>query len=194
LTHRKKYKNLVIIGTSAGGINAVRQVLSRLPVNFKAPIIVVQHMNSFMNMFFIDYLNSHTALNVREVNHMELLLPGRVYYIPPNYHGLFEDGRILLNSDAKVNFSRPSIDVFFESVAFEDGENTIGVILSGANNDGSYGVELLMQQGAKTIIQNPNTAEHEEMPKAAVLKICPDYILDVEDIAAKLVDLVGEGE
>ena len=194
MTHRKKYKNLVIIGTSAGGINAVRQVLSRLPVNFKAPIIVVQHMNSFMNMFFIDYLNSHTALNVREVNHMELLLPGRVYYIPPNYHGLFEDGRILLNSDAKVNFSRPSIDVFFESVAFEDGENTIGVILSGANNDGSYGVELLMQQGAKTIIQNPNTAEHEEMPKSAILKICPDYILDVEDIAAKLVDLVGEGE
>ena len=194
MTHRKKYKNLVIIGTSAGGINAVRQVLARLPVNFNAPIVVVQHMNSFMNMFFIDYLNSHTALNVREVNHMELLLPGRVYYIPPNYHGLFEDGRILLNSDAKVNFSRPSIDVFFESVAFEDGENTIGIILSGANNDGSYGVELLMQQGAKTIIQNPNTAEHEEMPKAAVLSICPDYILDVENIAAKLVDLVGEGE
>lgn len=186
----KKYQSLVIIGASAGGINAVKQILSRLPVDFSAPIIIAQHMSSLMNMFFIDYLNSHTALHVKEVNHMELLLPGRVYYIPPNYHGLLEDGRILLNSDAKVNFSRPSIDVFFESVAFEDGENAIGVVLSGANNDGSYGMEQIQQKGGITLVQNPKTADHDEMPKAVILKICPDYILELEDIADKLIKLI----
>jgi len=123
MPQKKKYKSIVIIGTSAGGIKAVKQILSQLPKDFFAPIIIVQHMNSFMNMFFIDYLNSHSAIKVKEVNHMEVLVAGTAYYVPPNYHGLLEHGRLLLNSDAKVNFSRPSIDVLFESVAFEEKEN-----------------------------------------------------------------------
>ena len=185
--HIKKYKSIVIIGVSAGGITAVKKVLSKLPRDFYAPIVIVQHMNSYMNMFFIDYLNSHTALEVKEVNHMELLLAGTVYYIPPNYHGLLENGRLLLNSDAKVNFSRPSIDVFFESVAFEEKENAIGVILTGANKDGSYGLKLIQYNGGKTVVQEPRDAEHPEMPNSALSSITPDFILDLEAIASQLI-------
>jgi len=190
LNKHKKYKRIVIIGASAGGINAVMQILSKLPSDFGAPIVIAQHMNAFMNMFFIDYLNSNTSLKVREVKHMELLLPGRVYYIPPNYHGLLEEGRLLLNSDAKVNFSRPSIDVFFESVAFEEKENIISVLLSGANNDGTYGMKLVQQLGGDTIVQNPETAEHSEMPKFAISANQPNYILDIEEIGPALSNLV----
>jgi len=186
LSSNKKYHQLVVIGASAGGINAVKQVLSRIPMDFNAPIVIAQHMNSFMNMFFIDYLNTYTSLKVKEANHMELLLPRRVYYIPPNYHGLVEKGRLILNADAKVNYSRPSIDVLFESVALEENENAIGVILSGANSDGAYGMKLIKQYGGSTIIQNPKSAEFSVMPSASVMAIKPDHILDLQDIGAHL--------
>lgn len=190
----KKYKKLVVIGTSAGGITAAREIITRLPEGFLAPVVVVQHMNSFMNMFFIDYLNSNSQLKVKEVEHMEEIEPGFVYYIPPNYHALLENGIIYLNSDAKVKYSRPSIDVFFESVAYEEKENVIGVLLSGANNDGSYGLKLIHHYKGITIVQNPETAESKEMPKSAIDLDNPDYILDVEYISKQLVRIVHEIE
>lgn len=189
---RKKYQKLVIIGASAGGINAVRQVISQLPSQFPAPIVIVQHMNSFMNMFFIDFLNSHSSLKVKEVNHMELLIPGRVYYAPPNYHALLQDGRILLNADAKVNYSRPSIDVFFESAAFEEKENLIGVILTGANHDGSYGMDLIKACGGICVIQDPETAESPEMPRRAQKMLGLEKVFALEDIADELVRLTSD--
>ena len=192
IEEKKKYQKLVIIGASAGGINAVRQVVSRLPKNFPAPIVVIQHMNSFMNMFFIDFLNSHSSLHVKEVNHMELLLPGRIYYAPPNYHALLEGGRVLLNADQKVNYSRPSIDVFFESAAFEEKENLIGVILTGANRDGSYGMNLIKACGGTCVIQDPETAESQEMPRSAQKNIEAEKVFALEDIAAELINLTND--
>jgi len=186
---RKKYQKLVIIGASAGGINAVRQVISNLPSHFPAPIVIVQHMNSFMNMFFIDFLNSHSSLKVKEVNHMELLIPGRVYYAPPNYHALLHDGCVILNADAKVNYSRPSIDVFFESAAFEEKENLIGVILTGANHDGSYGMSLIEACGGTCLIQDPETAESSVMPKQAKEILNEGKVFTLDEIAEELVRL-----
>lgn len=186
----KKYKKLVVIGTSAGGINASRQIISSLPKDFPAPIVIIQHMNSFMNMFFIDYLNSHSQLKVKEVQHMELLLPGRVYYASPNYHALLENGKVLLNADAKVNFSRPSIDVFFESAAFEEKENLLGVILTGANNDGSYGLLCIQKNGGACLIQDPESAESQEMPKAAQKLLQVDEVYSLEEIGRKMIDWV----
>ncbi|NPD46464.1 MULTISPECIES: chemotaxis protein CheB [unclassified Lentimicrobium] len=191
LDEKKKYQKLVIIGASAGGINAVRQVVSRLPKNFAAPIVVIQHMNSFMNMFFIDFLNSHSSLKVKEANHMELLLPGRVYYAPPNYHALLEEGRVILNADQKVNYSRPSIDVFFESAAFEEKENLIAVILTGANQDGSYGMDLINACGGTCVIQDPESAESPEMPRSAQKKIAAEKVFLLEDIAEELIRLTS---
>lgn len=189
MQHRK-FDKIVVIGTSAGGINAMRRILSALPKHFPAPIVVAQHMNAFMNMFFLDYLNSQTQLRVKEVQHMELLSPGRVYYIPPNYHALYEDCRIVLNADAKVNFSRPSIDVLFESVAFEEKEKTIGVVLTGANNDGAFGAGLIERNGGFCVIQNPEDAESMEMPRAAVKATKSPSILYLDEIPKKLVELV----
>lgn len=186
----KKYKKLVIIGTSAGGINASRQLISLLPKDFPAPVVIIQHMNSFMNMFFIDYLNSHSHLKVKELQHMELLLPGRVYYASPNYHALLENGRVLLNADAKVNFSRPSIDVFFESAAFEEKENLLGIILTGANNDGSYGLLCIQKNGGTCLIQDPKTAESQEMPKAAQKTIEMSEVYTLEEIGKKMIEWV----
>lgn len=188
----KKYQKLVIIGASAGGINAVRQVISHLPSRFPAPIVIVQHMNSFMNMFFIDFLNSHSNLNVKEVNHNELLLPGRVYYAPPNYHALLHKGCVFLNADAKVNYSRPSIDVFFESAAFEEKENLIGVILTGANRDGSYGMSLVKACGGTCIVQDPETAESPEMPRHAKELLDVEKVFPLEEIADELIRLTDD--
>lgn len=185
-----KYERIVVVGASAGGITAVRRLLSPLPKNFAAPIVIVQHMNSFMNMFFLDYLNSLTQLKVKEAQHMELLMPGSVYYIPPNYHALYENSRIVLNADAKVNYSRPSIDVLFESVAFEDKENVIGLILTGANNDGSYGIKLIQENGGLCLIQDPNTAESPEMPKAAIKSLGQIEGNTIEEISKQLISLV----
>ncbi len=188
---RKKYQKLVIIGASAGGINAVRQVISQLPSQFPAPIVIVQHMNSFMNMFFIDFLNSHSSLKVKEVKHNELLFPGRVYYAPPNYHALLQDGCVILNADAKVNYSRPSIDVFFESAAFEEKENLIGVILTGANHDGSYGLSLVKACGGTCVIQDPETAESSEMPRHAKKLLNVEKVFPLDEIAEELVRLTN---
>lgn len=189
--NHKKFEKIVVIGASAGGINAVKQILSAMPKNFPAPIIIAQHMNSFMNMFFLDYLNSYTQLKVKEVQHMELLMPGRVYYIPPNYHALYENYRIVLNADAKVNYSRPSIDVLFESVAFEERENVIGVILTGANSDGAYGLSLIEIKGGVCIVQNPEDAESQEMPKAAIKVLRNPQISFLSDIPSELIKLVN---
>lgn len=191
MQHRK-YDKIVVIGASAGGINAVRLLISALSKDFPVPIVIAQHMNAFMNMFFLDYLNSHSQLKVKEANHMELLMPGRVYYIPPNYHALYENSRLLLNADAKVNFSRPSIDVLFESVAFEEKEKVIGVILTGANSDGAYGLRLIEQNGGVCIIQNPEDADSVEMPKAAIAAIKNPKVEFLSDIPALLMKLVGK--
>jgi two-component system chemotaxis response regulator CheB len=185
-----KFEKIVVVGASAGGINAVRRLLSPLPKNFAAPIVIAQHMNSFMNMFFLDYLNSHTQLKVKEAQHMELLLPGRVYYIPPNYHALYENTRIILNADAKVNYSRPSIDVLFESVAFEEKEKVIGLILTGANNDGSYGMKLIQENGGACLVQDPETADSPEMPRAALKCMDQTEGLSIEDISKELIRIV----
>ena len=100
----------------------------------------------------------------------------------------------MLNSDAKVNYSRPSIDVFFESVAIEQGKNVVGVILTGANDDGAYGLSLIKQAGGTTIVQNPETAEHDTMPLAAIKKHEPDYVLDLDDIAFQLISLINSAK
>lgn len=191
MQHRK-FDKLVVIGASAGGINAVRLVISALPKSFSAPIVIAQHMNAFMNMFFLDYLNSHTQLKVKEAQHMELLMPGRVYYIPPNYHALYDNSRLLLNADAKVNFSRPSIDVLFESVAFEEKENVIAVVLTGANSDGAFGLKLIEQNGGVCIVQNPEDADSVEMPKAAINATKNPKVEYLSDIPELLLSLVGK--
>lgn len=159
----------VVMGASAGGMEAITAVLSRLPETFGLPILVVQHLHPADGGCFAEHLDRKVAVLVREAHDKEKIQPGHVYLAPADYHMLVEQERtIALSVDDKVNWSRPSIDVLFESAAQVWRQGLIGVILSGANHDGAAGMSAIMDRGGMTVVQDPDTAAHPEMPKAAI--------------------------
>lgn len=181
---------LIVIGTSAGGLDAMKNILPKLPPAFPIPLVVVQHISPQSDGFMIQYLNSISSIRVKEAEEKELLKPATVYFAPPNYHLLIDDDHTLaLSVDVKVNYARPSIDVLFESAAYAYGSELIGVLLTGANNDGAEGLSQIKAFGGYTIIQNPDTAYSDSMPRSALAKIVPDQILNLEDIGIALRDI-----
>lgn len=188
----------VVIGVSAGGIDALRTVLSALPVFFPVPIAIVQHIAETPESYLAEYLNRSSAVNVREAEEKEPLLPATAYLAPPGYHLLIEPDRTFgLSADPRVNFSCPSVDVLFESAADVFSQRLIGVIMTGANADGSRGLKTIKARGGLSIVQNPKTAYAAYMPQAAINATgAPDYIVDLERIGPLLAELnpYTEGE
>ncbi len=181
---------LIVIGTSAGGLDALKSILPKFPPAFPLPVVVVQHISPQSDGFMIRYLNGISSIRVKEAEEKEHLKPATVYFAPPNYHLLIEDDHTLsLSVDAKVNYARPSIDVLFESAAYVYGSSLIGVLLTGANNDGAEGLAQIKRFGGYTIIQNPETAYSDSMPRSALEKSVPDQILNLEDIGRVLRDI-----
>jgi len=181
----------VFIGVSAGGMDALRRVLAPLPADFPAPVVVVQHLHASQGDFLAEYLGRLCALRVKEADDKDSLSPGVVYLAPPNYHLLVESDRSLsLSTDDKVNHSRPSIDVLFESAAAAYGPGAVAVVLTGASRDGAEGLRLIREQGGAAIVQDPATAEHAFMPQAALDCAGADHVLGLGDIGPKLVRLV----
>jgi len=181
---------LIVIGTSAGGLDAMKRILPKLPPAFPVPIVVVQHISPLSDGFMIQYLNGISSIRVKEAEEKELLKPASVYFAPPNYHLLIEDDHTLaLSVDVKVNYARPSIDVLFESAAYVYGRELVGVLLTGANNDGAEGLSRIKKFGGYTIVQNPETAYSDSMPRSALAKMNPDQILNLEDIGNTLRDI-----
>lgn len=180
----------IVIGTSYGGLEALKLLLPRLDEGFPLPVIIVLHIGDHCNDAFIDHLNSICTLEVKEAESNEPIRPGVIYFAPPNYHLQVEsDFTFSLSTAGKVNFSRPSIDVLFESAAWVYAKSLIGVILTGANSDGAYGLKIIKDSGGITIVQNPCSALSPAMPQAA-LKICkPDIRLKLEDISDQLIKL-----
>jgi two-component system chemotaxis response regulator CheB len=186
---KRKYK-AVVMGSSAGGLAVLARILSVFPPDFRVPLIVVQHLHPRQGEFYIQYLNGRTALTVKEADEKEDIVGGYVYFAPPNYHLLIEeDETFSLSSDEKVNYSRPSIDVLFESAAETYGSALAGVILTGANNDGASGLNLIKKNGGLTVVQEPCSAESPYMPRAALELVDADYILSPEEIGTVLVTL-----
>ena len=184
-----RYK-IIVIGTSAGGMEALKIILPVLPPAFPAPVVVVQHMSSQSDGFMIKYLNSISSIRVKEAEEKEILNPGTVYFAPPNYHLLIEnDNTLSLSVEQKVNFSRPSIDVLFESAVYAFGGSIVGVILTGANNDGAKGLAKIKKAGGFVIVQSPETAYSDSMPRAAIAETNPDLIIPLEKIGMTLRDL-----
>ncbi len=180
----------VVIGASAGGSTALMNILPQLPANFPIPIIVAQHLHPLQDGPAVLYRAQGCALTLKEAEEKEAALPGFVYFAPPNYHLLVEDDHTFsLSVDAKVNFTRPSIDVLFQSAADAYGVTLIGVVLSGANQDGAAGLNIIKQRGGLAIVQDPATSEISYMPRAAIEAASPDYILSPLEIGAKLVHL-----
>lgn len=175
---------LVMMGASAGGMYALKTLLSGLEEDFRLPVVIAQHISAQSDNYLITYLNSHTRLHVKEAEEKEYLKGGVVYVCPPNYHLLIEEDKTLsLGVFEKVNFSRPSIDVLFETGALSLKKGTVGVLLTGASRDGAYGMGMIHAFGGMTIVQDPETAYVANMPKAAIDSTPVDYVLPLKDIA-----------
>ena len=187
----RKYR-AVVVGASAGGLQALSVLCAGMPAGFALPLVVVQHAHPSQDGYMAEHLDACCALEVREAMDKEKILGGRVYVAPPGYHLLVEkDETFSLSLDKKVNYSRPSIDVLFESAARAWSDRLIGVILTGASNDGAQGIRMIRELGGLTVAQDPLTAERPEMPQAAIDTGAVDRVLKLEDMAPLLLDCAG---
>ena len=159
---------IVVIGTSLGGLEALRTLLAGLPSSFCVPVVIVQHRGKESEDTLTPLLQRRCPLVIEEAEDKQTIVPGYVYLAPRDYHLLVEPGRFALSSDAAVNQARPSIDVLFESAADAYGSAVIGVILTGANADGARGAARIKQRGGLVVVQDPATAEARAMPDAAL--------------------------
>jgi two-component system chemotaxis response regulator CheB len=186
LNCRNSYE-VVLIGASAGGGEALAIILSRLPAKFFLPIVIVQHLHASDGGSFAETLSHRSRLTIVVPCDKQKIEPGKVYVAPANYHMLIErTGYISLSVEEKVKWSRPSIDVLFESAAYAMDERVIAILLTGANNDGVEGMRTVRALGGITIAQDPKTAEHPVMPQAAIDKGAAEKILRLDEIAEVL--------
>jgi two-component system chemotaxis response regulator CheB len=163
----------IVIGASAGALEALSIILPALPPSFKLPVIVVVHVPPDRRSVIADLFQAKCQLPVREAEDKERIVGGTIYFGPPDYHLLIEvDKGLSLSSDEPVLFSRPSIDVLFESAADAYGEALIAIILTGANHDGAKGMLSVVEAGGRAIVQTPDGAFAPTMPQAAI-KMCP---------------------
>ncbi len=178
---------VVVVGASAGGLYALKKLLPALPASFSCSMLIVQHMSPHSDSYMARMLNELSVVTVKEADEKELIRPGTVYIAPPDYHLLVEaDYTLSLSVEEKVNYSRPSIDVLFETAADVYGIHLMGIILTGANDDGSNGLYAVKKNGGFIIVQDPNDAESPAMPRAAIERVKPHKILTLKQISALL--------
>lgn len=178
---------IIVIGASTGGIDALRVVLGNIPRNIKAAICVCQHIDRSARLDYKILFSDVSDFQVLEAEDKQWLRPGSIYFAPPGYHLYVEpEGYLGLSVDTPVNWSRPSIDVLFESAARAMRERVIGVVLTGANSDGVQGVREIKRLGGYCIAQNPDSALAGVMPKVAIETGCIDTVLELQDIASML--------
>lgn len=180
---------LVVMGASLGGLSTLKTILCGLAADFPTPIAIVQHRHRESKISMVKALQLRSALPIREVEDKDTILPGYIYLAPANYHLLVELTHFVLSVDEPVCYARPSIDVLFESAAESYTNQTIGVILTGANQDGAIGAAAIKAQGGKVIVQEPTTAISPVMPKAALAQTDVDWVLPPAQIAKQLNDL-----
>lgn len=184
---------LIVVGASFGGLDAIRTLLHGLPPEMTVPIAVTLHIGTHSISNFIRKLNNESSFVVREAEDKVFMKSKTVYFAPPNYHLMVEkDFTLNLSADEKVNYSRPSIDVLFETAAWAFGPGVIGILLTGANDDGAAGLKAIHDNGGTAIVQDPTTAVSGIMPQAAINLFKPDYILPVEYIGRKIYSLLGK--
>jgi two-component system chemotaxis response regulator CheB len=184
--------SVVAIGTSWGGLAALTKLLGALPADFGIPMVLVQHRGKDSERLLVQLLQDATALQVCEIEDKDPLTPGRVHVAPANYHVLIESGYASLTIEEPVRFSRPSIDVTFTSAADTYRSATIGVVLTGANEDGARGLAHIVKRGGRALVQDPKTAEIPIMPAAAIRAAPTGEILLLDSLAPRLIELSHE--
>ena len=187
----QRIPRLVVIGGSAGSLSMVLRILPYLNVTLHIPVVTVFHRKSD-DTTLIEVLSSRTGFEVREVEDKGGILPNVFYIAPADYHVLIEkDYTFTLDDSEKVNYSRPSIDVTFESAADAYGANLTCILLSGANADGVNGLKIAKQKGSSIVIQDPASAEVPYMPQQAMAQLTPDYILRPDNVQQMIAAIAG---
>jgi two-component system chemotaxis response regulator CheB len=185
--------NAVVMGVSTGGVLALKCILGALPADFPIPVLVTAHIAPNSDDGLAVLLDTLCAIRVKEADEQETMIPGTVYLAPANYHLLVErGGNLALSIDPPVNFSRPSVDVLFETAADAYGETLIGVILTGAGCDGSRGLLKIKNCGGVAVVQDPVDAEMGSMPASALKLMHADYVVPLKEISGLLMKIVGE--
>jgi len=182
--------DVVAIGASAGGIEALHAVAAALPADFPVPILIVQHMDPRHKSLLAGLLGRRCRLRVKQAVNDEEMRGGTMYIAPPDMHLIVRAGRLVLTDTKQVHFSRPSIDLLLQSVADTYGDRAIGVILSGSGVDGADGIRAIKAKGGTTLVQDPASAAHAGMPQAARATNCVDFTLPLEEIGLALASLV----
>jgi two-component system, chemotaxis family, protein-glutamate methylesterase/glutaminase len=183
---------LIVIGTSWGGLDAISTLLDGLHDDVHQPIVVAQHRAPGSDEVVLGkLLQSHTRRLVSDPDDKTPLERDRVYLAPADYHVLIEDSHLALSTDAPVQFARPSIDVLFESAADAYGERTVGIVLTGANADGANGLARIKSKGGVAIVQEPETSARRAMPDAALAATVADAVLPLEEIPNFIYGLCG---
>jgi two-component system, chemotaxis family, protein-glutamate methylesterase/glutaminase len=186
---------VVVIGASWGGLDALRRLLGGLPADLDAAVVVAQHRAPESHpTAFRDLLGAATRLTVCDAEDKQPLKRGVVFLAPPDYHLLVDGEHLSLSTEAHVAYSRPSIDVLFASAAETARERCVGVVLTGANDDGAAGLARIRELGGVAIVQDPASAERQEMPSAAVGAVPDAHVLPLEEIPELLVRLCGAGK
>ncbi len=176
---------IVVVGASWGGLRALQTLLRDLPADLGVAIAVAQHRTAESPRRSLEsILQEQTRMRVLEAGDKEPIEPGHVYLAPPDYHLLVERGSFALSVDERVQFARPSIDVLFQSAADAYGERVIGIVLTGANEDGAAGLAAVKRRGGVAVVQDPVTAEAGAMPEAALKRTAADAVLPLEEIGA----------
>jgi two-component system chemotaxis response regulator CheB len=174
--------DIVMVGTSWGGLAALRTLVTGLPESLAMAVAIVQHRHKDSDHLLRTLLQERSALTVCEVEDKMPIEHGTVYVAPPDYHTLIEPGHFALSTEAPVRFSRPSIDVAFSSAADSYGHRTVGVVLTGANRDGAEGLRLISDRGGLALVQDPVTAESPTMPRAAAQAVPRARVMPLEEI------------
>jgi two-component system chemotaxis response regulator CheB len=173
----------IVVGVSAGGLVALAEVLPKLDKDMTLPVMIVQHQSHDSDDFLVRYFDDLCRHSVKEVEDKMPVESGTIYFAPANYHLLVEpDKTFSLSTEARVNYSRPSIDVLFESAADTYMDRLVGIILTGANSDGTNGAARIKELGGLIIAQDPETAEADAMPMSVIKHVQVDHILALNRI------------
>jgi len=179
----------IAIGGSAGSTPPILAILCALPGEFKLPLFVCTHLHASDAGRYAAFLDERSALTVVEARDKQPIRPGEVYVAPAEYHLLVErELTLALSTDERVCHCRPSIDVLFESAAYAYGAKLVGILLSGANDDGAAGLAVIQRLGGLSIAQDPASAEHPEMPRAAIERGAADRVMKPEELTALVVE------
>lgn len=174
---------IVALGASAGGITALHAILPAFS-GARVAVVVVLHLPPEGPNLIPSLFQDECSFHIKEAESGETVTPGNIYIAPPGYHLSAEsDGTLSLSNEEEVNFSRPSIDILFESVAFAYKKSCMGILMTGANHDGAQGLKSIAKLGGISVVQNPRTAEYPVMPESAIAVMTPDHVLDLKGIA-----------